>query len=100
MNTAFRTMSDLIADAEDLLATVERSQTPEVRALTGSVQLSLERMTERLRRRTRDLRLHSDFDRSWTMNPWFYLAAGATLAIGIAAWRGARHRRTQHRSQS
>ena len=33
MNTAFKSMSDLVADTEDLIAKVVHSQTPEVRAL-------------------------------------------------------------------
>jgi ElaB/YqjD/DUF883 family membrane-anchored ribosome-binding protein len=93
MNADFRSMSDLIADAEDLLASIGRSQTPEVRALMETVQPSLERMKERLRRRVRDLRVRDDFARSWARNPCVYLAAGASLAIGVAAWGGLRPRR-------
>jgi hypothetical protein len=90
MNAAFRSMSDLVADAEDLLAKVGCSQTPEVRALTDSVQLSLERMKGRLRSRAREMRAPGGFVGSWTKNPWIYLAAGASLAIGVAAWRSHR----------
>jgi hypothetical protein len=87
MNAAFKSMSDLVADAEDLLARIGHSQTPEVRALMDIVQVSVERMNEQLRRRARGLRVRDDFARSWTRNPWAYLAAGASLAIGVAAWR-------------
>jgi ElaB/YqjD/DUF883 family membrane-anchored ribosome-binding protein len=87
MNAAFRSMSDLIADAEDLLARIGHSQTPEVRALMDTVQLSLERMKKRLRRRARGLRVRDDLVRSWTRNPWVLLAVGASLAIGVVAWR-------------
>jgi len=80
-------MSDLVADAEDLLARIDRSQTPEVRALMDIMQVSVERVKEQLRRRARGLRVRNDFARSWTRNPWIYLAAGASLAIGVAAWR-------------
>jgi hypothetical protein len=87
MNAAFRSMSDLVADAEDLLARIGHAQTPEVRALIDIVQVSVERMNEQLRRRARGLRVRDDFARSWIRNPWVYLAAGASLAIGVAAWR-------------
>jgi hypothetical protein len=87
MNATFRSMSDLIADAEDLLARIGHSQTPEVRALMDTVEPSLERMKERLRGRARGLRMRDDFARSWTKNPWVYLAAGASFAIGVVAWR-------------
>jgi hypothetical protein len=93
MNAAFRSMSDLIADAEDLLASIGHSQTPEVRALMETVRPSVERMKERLRRRARGLHGRDDIGRSWTGNPWVYLAAGAALAIGVAAWRRLRSRR-------
>jgi hypothetical protein len=93
MNAAFRTMSDLVADAEDLVARIGDSQTPEVRALMEIVQPSLERMKDRLRRRARGMRVQDDFDRSWIGNPWVYLAAGASLAIGVAAWRRLQPRR-------
>ncbi len=93
MNAEFRSMSDLIADAEDLLAKVGRSQTPEVRALTDSVQLSVGRMKRRLRSRVRELRAPDGFAGSSTKTPWIYLAAGASLAIAVAAWRSRRPRR-------
>jgi hypothetical protein len=87
MNAAFKSLSDLVADAEDLLARIGHSQTPEVRALMDTVRVSIERMNEQLRRRARRLPLRGGLGRSWTWNPWMYLAAGASLAIGVAAWR-------------
>jgi hypothetical protein len=87
MNAAFKSMSDLVADAEDLLARIGHSQTPEVRALTDSVQVSVEHMNEQLRRLARGLRVRDEFAHLWTRNPWVYLAAGASLAIGVAEWR-------------
>jgi ElaB/YqjD/DUF883 family membrane-anchored ribosome-binding protein len=92
MNAAFRSMSDLIADAEDLLARIGDSQMPEVRALMETIQPSLERMKERLRRRARGMRVRDDLASSWIGNPWVYLAAGASLVIGVAAWRHLRPR--------
>jgi hypothetical protein len=87
MNTAFKSMSDLVADAEDLLARIGHSQTPEVRALMDTVRVAVERMNEQLRRRARGLPVRDDFARSWTWNPWVCLAAGASLVVGVAAWR-------------
>jgi hypothetical protein len=80
-------MSDLVADAEDLLTRIGHSQTPEVRALMDTVRVSVERMSEQLRRRARGLPVRYDIARSWTRDPWVYLAAGASLAIGFAVWR-------------
>jgi ElaB/YqjD/DUF883 family membrane-anchored ribosome-binding protein len=87
MNAAFKSMSDLVADAEDLLARIGGSQTPEVRALMETVRVSVKRMNEQLRRRARGLPVRDHDARSWTRNPWVYVAAGASLAIGVAAWR-------------
>ena len=77
MNAAFKSLSDLVADAEDLLARIGHSQTPEVRALMDTVRASIERMNEQLRRRARRLPVPGGFARSWTGNPWIYIAAGA-----------------------
>jgi hypothetical protein len=85
MNAAFKSMSDLVADAEDLIARVTHSPTPQVRALVDAVQVSVNHMKEQLRKRARELRLRQGSARSWLENPWFYIAAGASLAIGVAA---------------
>jgi hypothetical protein len=95
MNAAFKSMSDLVADAEDLIAKLARSGTPEVRALASTVQLSVIDMKEQLRRRARGLRTHPETARSWLDNPWLYCAAGTSLAVGIAAW--ARRQRNNSR---
>ena len=85
MHAAFKSMSDLVADAEDLVARVAHSQTPEVRALSYAVQLSANRVTEQLRKRARGLRLSLRSARPWLENGWLYIAAGVSLAAGIAA---------------
>jgi ElaB/YqjD/DUF883 family membrane-anchored ribosome-binding protein len=86
MNAAFKSMSDLVADAEDLIARVAHSRTPQVRALSSTVQVSVNHVKEQLRRRARELRPRQGSARSWRENPWLYIAAGASLAIGIVAW--------------
>jgi hypothetical protein len=86
MNAAFKSMSDLVADAEDLIARVGDSQTPQVRALANTVQVSVNHMKEQLRKRARRLRPRQGSARSSPQTPWLYIAAGASLAIGIAAW--------------
>ena len=85
MKAAFKSMSDLVADAEDLIARVTHSPTPQVRALVDVVQVSVNHMKEQLRKRTRELRLREGSAHSWLENPWLYIAAGASLAIGVAA---------------
>jgi hypothetical protein len=85
MHAAFKSMSDLVADAEDLVARVAHSQTPEVRALAYAVQLSANPVTEQLRKRARGLRPGQTSARSWLENRWLYVAAGVSLAAGIAA---------------
>ena len=91
MNAAFKSMSDLVADAEDLIARVAHSPTPQVRALADPVQVTVNHMKQQLRKRARELRLRQGSARSWLENPWLYIAAGACLAIGFAA--GARVQR-------
>jgi ElaB/YqjD/DUF883 family membrane-anchored ribosome-binding protein len=86
MNAAFKSMSDLVADAEDLIARVAHSPTPQVRALVDTLQVSVDHMKEQLRERAREVRVRQRSARSWLGNPWLYIAAGASLAIGIAAW--------------
>jgi hypothetical protein len=86
MNAAFKSMSDLVADAEDLIARVAYSQTPQVRALSNTVQVSVNHVKEQLRKRARELRPCQGSARTWLENPWLYIAAGASLAIGIVAW--------------
>jgi hypothetical protein len=86
MNATFKSMSDLVADAEDLIARVAHSQTPQVRALANTVQISVNRLKEQLRKRARGLRPRQGSARSSLENPWLYAAAGASMAIGIAAW--------------
>lgn len=86
MNPAFQSMSDLVADAEDLIAKVAHSQTPEVRALLSAVQRSVDQVKEQLRRRARGLRPSQRVALSWQGNPWVYIAVTAALALCIAAF--------------
>jgi hypothetical protein len=85
MNAAFKSMSDLVADAEDLVDRVARSPTPQVRALADPVRAYVNHMKRQLRKRARDLRLRQGSARAWLENPWLYIAAGVSLAFGVAA---------------
>jgi hypothetical protein len=85
MNADFKIMSDLVADAEDLVARVAHSQTPEVRELSDAVQRSVDLLKEQLRSRARGLRPRQAFSLSWPENPWACIAAGALLAACVAA---------------
>jgi ElaB/YqjD/DUF883 family membrane-anchored ribosome-binding protein len=87
MNAAFKSMSDLVADTEDLIAKVVHSQTPEVRALADAVQLSVNRVRGQLRERARALRPSQGTGRFRHENPWVYIAAGLSVAVVIARWR-------------
>lgn len=87
MNTAFKSMSDLVADTEDLIAKVVHSQTPEVRALAHAVQLSVNRVRGQLRERARALRPSQGTGRFRHENPWVYIAAALSVAVVIARWR-------------
>jgi hypothetical protein len=86
MNAVFKSMSDLVADAEDLIARVAHSQTPEVRALSNVMQRSVDHMKEQLRRRARGLRPHQRVAPSWQGNLRIYFAVTASLALCIAAF--------------
>jgi len=86
MDAAFKSMSDLVADAEDLVARVAHSHTPEVRALSNAVQRSVDQVKEQLRRRARGLRSSQRVPRLWLENPRFHIAAVASLAVCVAAF--------------
>jgi ElaB/YqjD/DUF883 family membrane-anchored ribosome-binding protein len=85
MNAVFTSMSDLVADAEDLLARVARSPRPQVRALEDMFQVSVHRVNEQLRARARAIRPHQASAHPSLEIPWLYIAAGACLALGIGA---------------
>lgn len=53
MNDTFHSISDLVADAEDLLVKLARAQSPEIRALKERVQDSIDDMRDYLRRRVK-----------------------------------------------
>ena len=84
MNIDFKIMSDLVADAEDLVARVNSAQAPEVRALSDAVQRSVDLLKEHLRSRARGLRA-MQARLSWRESPWTYAAVGALLAACVAA---------------
>jgi hypothetical protein len=86
MNAAFRTMSDLLADAEDLLARIRRSDIPQVRALMEPVRLCVGQMKELLRERARKLRPLKSAVSDGPKTRWLQAAAAALLTLGALAW--------------
>jgi hypothetical protein len=85
MNAAFKSMSDLVADAEDLVARVARSPRPQVRALEDMFQDSVRHVKEQLRRRARAIPPRQASAHPPLQTRWLYIAAGACLALGIGA---------------
>jgi ElaB/YqjD/DUF883 family membrane-anchored ribosome-binding protein len=85
MNAAFQSMSDLVADADDLLARIDHSQSPEVRALTDAFELSVRQMKHLFRERVRALRTPARSVLRAVDNPWIYIATGACVALTIVA---------------
>ena len=75
--------SDLVGDAEDLVARVAHSQTPEVRELSDAVQRSVDLWKERLRSRARGLRAMQAC-LSWRERSRAYVAVGALLTACVA----------------
>lgn len=56
MSAAFKSMSDLVADSEDLLGRIGRSQIPQVRALMEPFRHSVDQLKALLRNRAKQLR--------------------------------------------
>jgi hypothetical protein len=72
----FRTMSNLVADAEDLLSRLEASTSPEVRALKEKVESSVCEMKSAFRERVKRPRETID-DSS--------VAAGTAIIVAVSA---------------
>jgi hypothetical protein len=86
MNASFRSMSDLLADSEDLLAKIGRSQIPQVRALQKPFLSAVNQMKEQLRERAKKQQIRQDVTRRWTENRCMRAAAAAFLAVSVLAW--------------
>jgi len=79
VNEKFRALSDLVADAEDLVARVSKSEDPRVRALADLVAGSVSSMRGRFREEVRQLH-----DAAAPPNPlWIAMAVGAAIGVGI-----------------
>ena len=85
-------MSDLLADSEDLLAKIGRSQIPQVRALQGPFLSAINQMKEQLRKRAKKQPIRQDVVGHWTASRCMRAAAAAFLAIGVLAWLRKRSR--------
>jgi hypothetical protein len=79
----FRTLSDLIADAEDLLGRLDGSTSPEIRRLKQRVDSSIRDMRDRFKQRVKAA--HRPM-RPWAggiMNPWVPTTAATLVALGL-----------------
>jgi hypothetical protein len=94
MNDTFKWMSDLVADAEDLLDKIARSRTPEVQLLAARMRVSIDRMEDHLRDRLRYASEEPAF--ASTTSPYarrWLLAVTAAGAAGLLFWAYRRSRR-------
>jgi hypothetical protein len=82
----FTAMSDLMADAEDLLQRLVNSQDPEIQALSASVEASIEEMRRSFRRR-----LKAASGAEW--RPWI-IASAAFIATAVLMGVSGRRRRS------
>jgi ElaB/YqjD/DUF883 family membrane-anchored ribosome-binding protein len=100
MNATFRALSDLVADAEDLVARVSESGAPEVRALADAVEDSVSSMKSHLRDQVRRLAAQRDgrrlagfaLDRRWIA---LALAGAITAGVLVSLRTSRRSRRLQ-----
>jgi hypothetical protein len=80
--STFTPLSDLVADSDDLLARLDNSTSPEIRAHKQRIASSLRDMKHRFKHRVRaSRRAKRDWDGS--MNLWVPAAAAAILAFGL-----------------
>jgi hypothetical protein len=86
MNAAFKSMSDLVADSEDLVVRIGRSEIPQVRALMEPLRRSVDQLQVQLRDRAKRLRLRQNVARPRTELGWVRVVAAAFLTIGTVAW--------------
>lgn len=84
----FKAMSDLVADAEDLLQKLGDSSEPKVKELKGRLEDSLEGMREQLREQMRAgseslEEVAATVVKVVRENPWIALAAGTAVAVAL-----------------
>jgi ElaB/YqjD/DUF883 family membrane-anchored ribosome-binding protein len=92
MNTVFRSMSDLVADAEDLLARLSRSDDAQVRALRAPVLQSIDQMKQKLRNRAKSKPIRQDADRPRSYSHWMHASAAVFLVAGVLVWLNTRNK--------
>jgi ElaB/YqjD/DUF883 family membrane-anchored ribosome-binding protein len=86
----FISMSDLVADAEDLLRALGDSDNPEIQALRSQLESSIDEMKTNLRRRLK-ARAESEDDLTSKLriaakiNPWVMAAVAMSVAVLIGA---------------
>ena len=84
----FKAMSDLVADAEDLLEKMGDSTEPKVKELRGRLEDSLQGMRQQLKEQVR-ASTESFEEVAQTVvkvvreNPWIALAAGTAVAVAL-----------------
>jgi hypothetical protein len=86
MNAAFKSMSDLVADSEDLVVRIGSSEIPQIRALMEPLRRSVDQLHVQLRNRAKRLRMHQNVARTRTELRWVTVVAAAFLTIGTVTW--------------
>ena len=84
----FKAMSDLVADAEDLLEKIGDSTEPKVKELRGRLEDSLIGMREQLKEQVRAStesfeEVAQAVVKVVRENPWIALAAGTAVAVAL-----------------
>jgi ElaB/YqjD/DUF883 family membrane-anchored ribosome-binding protein len=85
----FNSMSDMVADAEDLLRALGNSSNPEIQELRSRVESSIDEMKTNLRQR---LKARAEGAGGMTVSPWLIAAVAglsAALLIGTITHRRA-----------
>jgi ElaB/YqjD/DUF883 family membrane-anchored ribosome-binding protein len=83
----FNSMSDMVADAEDLLRALGNSSDPELQMLRSRVESSIDEMKTNLRQR---LKARAERAGGMTVSPWLIAAVAvvsAALLVGAITHR-------------
>jgi hypothetical protein len=86
MSAAFKSMSDLVADSEDLLVRIGRSEIPQVRALVGPFRHSVDQLKALLRNRAKQLRRLPSLSRPAAKRRGVRVVAAALLTSVTVTW--------------
>ena len=80
----FRSMSDLVADAEDLVSKIGNANSPEVRALKDKVEVSITEMKDRFREKVKaSAYAPTRVATGGPANLWLGVLAGAAIAAAL-----------------